>query len=72
MFKVDIRLWEFHRFQLSGQRNIKLVADFVKNKGFKIKYGDTNSLYLVCPEEYFQECDTAYDNGNGISKEKYW
>ncbi|RHZ63691.1 hypothetical protein Glove_328g103 [Diversispora epigaea] len=56
----------------AGQRNIKLVADFVKNKGFKIKYGDTDSLYLVCPEEYFQECDTAYDNGNGISKKKYW
>ncbi|CAG8678874.1 947_t:CDS:1, partial [Paraglomus brasilianum] len=56
----------------AGQQNIKLVADFVKNKGFKIKYGDTDSLYLVCPEEYFQECDTAYDNGNGISKEKYW
>ncbi|RHZ78554.1 hypothetical protein Glove_161g36 [Diversispora epigaea] len=24
------------------------------------------------PEEYFQECNTAYNNGNGISKEKYW
>ena len=56
----------------AGQQNIKLVADFVKNKEFKIKYGDTDSLYLVCPEEYFQECDTAYDNGNGILKEKYW
>ncbi|RHZ87187.1 hypothetical protein Glove_40g157 [Diversispora epigaea] len=58
----------------AGQRNIKLVADFVKNKGFQIKYGDTDSLYLVCPEEYFQECDTAYNDGNGnrISKEKYW
>jgi DNA polymerase elongation subunit (family B) len=56
----------------AGQRNIKLVADFVKSKGFKIIYGDTDSLYLVCPEEYFQECDEAYDNGNGISKEEYW
>jgi DNA polymerase elongation subunit (family B) len=37
----------------AGQRNIKLVADFVKNKGFGIKYGDTDSLYLVCPEECF-------------------
>ena len=24
-----------------GQKNIKLVTDFVKNKGFRIKYGDT-------------------------------
>jgi DNA polymerase elongation subunit (family B) len=56
----------------AGRRNIKLVADFVKSKGFQIKYGDTDSLYLVSPEEFFQECDTAYDNGNGLSKEEYW
>ena len=55
----------------AGQRNIKLVADFVKSKGFQIKYGDTDSLYLVCPEGCFQECDEAYDYGNGISKEEY-
>ena len=53
------------------QRNIKLVANFVKRKGFRIKYRDTDSLYLVCSEEFFQECDTAYDNGNGLSKEEY-
>ncbi|CAB5394376.1 unnamed protein product [Rhizophagus irregularis] len=56
----------------AGQRNIKLVADFVKRKGFGIKYGDTDFLYLVCPEERFQRCDEAYDSGNGISKEEYW
>src|SRR5271167_895181 len=56
----------------AGQRNIKLVADFVKSRGFGIKYGDTDSLYLVCPEESFQKCDEAYDSGNGISKEEYW
>ncbi|CAB5391326.1 unnamed protein product [Rhizophagus irregularis] len=56
----------------AGQRNIKLVADFVKRKGFGIKYGDMDSLYLVCPEERFQRCDEAYDSGNGISKEEYW
>ncbi|RGB26325.1 DNA polymerase family B-domain-containing protein [Rhizophagus diaphanus] len=46
----------------AGQRNIKLVADFVKSKGFQIKYGDTDSLYLFPPERCFQECDEAYDN----------
>jgi DNA polymerase elongation subunit (family B) len=56
----------------AGQKNIKLVADFVKNKGFGIKYGDTDSLYLICPEECFQKCDEAYVSGNGISKEEYW
>ena len=37
----------------AGQRNIKLVIDFVKKKGFGIKYGDTDSLYLVYSEERF-------------------
>ncbi|CAI2197662.1 10540_t:CDS:1, partial [Funneliformis geosporum] len=49
-----------------------LIADLVRRKGFGVKYGDTDSLYLVCPEECFQKCDEAYDNGNGISKEEYW
>ncbi|CAG8688408.1 1124_t:CDS:2, partial [Acaulospora colombiana] len=56
----------------AGQHNIKFVKSFVEDKGFKVKYGDTDSLYLVCPEEYFQECDIAYNNGNGISREDYW
>ncbi|PKY31988.1 DNA/RNA polymerase [Rhizophagus irregularis] len=56
----------------AGQRNIKLVTDFVKSRDFQIKYGDTDSLYLVPPERCFQECDEAYDGGNGISKEEYW
>ncbi|CAI2183967.1 3946_t:CDS:2 [Funneliformis geosporum] len=37
------------------QRNNKLVTNFVKRKRFGIKYGDTNSLYLICPEECFQK-----------------
>jgi len=53
----------------AGRRNIKLVVDFIKSKGFQIKYGNTDSLYLICPEEYFQECDETYSNE--ISKEKY-
>ncbi|RIA82476.1 hypothetical protein C1645_835302 [Glomus cerebriforme] len=52
------------------QKNIKLVADFVKNKEFRIKYGDTDSLYLVCPEESFQKYDEAYNNDR-ILKEEY-
>src|SRR2546430_13359395 len=57
---------------LAKQRNIKLVANFIKSKGFQIKYRDTDSLYLVCSEEFFQKCDTTYDNGNRLSKEEYW
>ncbi|CAI2188476.1 203_t:CDS:2 [Funneliformis geosporum] len=44
----------------------------LKSKRFSVKYGDTDSLYFVCPEKCFQKCDETYDNGNGISKEEYW
>jgi DNA polymerase elongation subunit (family B) len=47
-----------------GQFNIKLVADYVKQKGFHIKYGDTDSLYLVAPNKYFDECDMQFALGN--------
>src|SRR5438067_3373732 len=57
---------------LAGQKNIRLVADFVKSRGFQIKYENTDSLYIVCPEECFQECDKLYDYGNRIPKEEYW
>ncbi|CAI2195908.1 11880_t:CDS:1, partial [Funneliformis geosporum] len=56
----------------ASQRNIKLIANLVRSKRFSIKYGDTDSLYLICPEECFQECDKVYDSGNRISKEEYW
>ncbi|PKY43459.1 DNA/RNA polymerase [Rhizophagus irregularis] len=57
----------------AGQRNIKDVAEFVRKKGFKIKYGDTDSLYLVAPDSYYDQCDLAYNGGKGtISKLDYW
>ncbi|RIB28852.1 DNA polymerase family B-domain-containing protein [Gigaspora rosea] len=58
----------------AGQHNIKLVAEYVtKKKGFGIKYGDTDSLYLTCPIECYKECDLAYNNSKGtISKLEYW
>ncbi|RGB22389.1 hypothetical protein C1646_634151 [Rhizophagus diaphanus] len=55
----------------ADQRNIKLIADLIRSKRFSIKYGDTDSLYLVCPEEYFWKCDEKYISEK-ISKEKYW
>ncbi|RGB36485.1 hypothetical protein C1646_758039 [Rhizophagus diaphanus] len=33
--------------------------------------GDTDSLYLICLEEYFRKCDEKYISEK-ISKEKYW
>ncbi|RHZ47832.1 hypothetical protein Glove_566g69 [Diversispora epigaea] len=47
----------------AGQYYIKLVAEYVtKKKGFGVKYGDTDSLYLTCPDECYKECDIAYNN----------
>ncbi|GET64981.1 uncharacterized protein OCT59_029316 [Rhizophagus irregularis] len=57
----------------AGRENIKLVAEFMKKKGFGIKYGDTDSLYLTCPDSCYEKCDLAYNGGKGtISKLEYW
>ncbi|CAG8722015.1 14441_t:CDS:2, partial [Cetraspora pellucida] len=40
-------------------------------QGFDVKYGDTDSLYLTCPGECFQECDQKYKLDQ-LSREEYW
>ncbi|RGB29794.1 DNA polymerase family B-domain-containing protein [Rhizophagus diaphanus] len=55
----------------AGQYNIGLVAKFVSEKGFKIKYGDTDSLYLTCPDKYYEICNRAFNEGK-LSKKEYW
>ncbi|RGB28988.1 hypothetical protein C1646_767171 [Rhizophagus diaphanus] len=56
-----------------GQENIKRVAEYVRKKGFGIKYGNTNSLYLTCPDSCYEKYDLAYNNGKEeISKLEYW
>src|SRR6185369_5824642 len=55
----------------AGQYNIKLVANYVQQKGFRIVYGDTDSLYLILPDEIFSELDQQYQQGL-ISKHDYW
>ncbi|RIB01391.1 hypothetical protein C2G38_2296199 [Gigaspora rosea] len=54
-----------------SQFNIKLVAEYVLKKGYGIQYGDTDSLYLTCPEDNYKKCDLAYRN-NSISTLEYW
>ena len=56
---------------LAGKCILSLVAKFVIKIGFKIKYGDTDSLYLTCPDKYFEKCDEAFSRGE-LSKEAYW
>ncbi|PKC54086.1 ribonuclease H-like protein [Rhizophagus irregularis] len=35
-------------------------------------YANVLEYLSIPPERCFQECDEAYDGGNGISKEEYW
>ncbi|PKC54167.1 DNA/RNA polymerase, partial [Rhizophagus irregularis] len=57
----------------AGQEIIKHVAEYVRKKGFRIKYGDTDSLYLICPDSCYEKYDLAYNDGKGeISKLEYW
>ncbi|CAI2194937.1 13239_t:CDS:2 [Funneliformis geosporum] len=44
----------------SGKYNLNFVAEFITKKGFGIKYGDTNSLYLTCPDKYYEKCDEDF------------
>ena len=56
---------------LAGKYNLNLVAEFVTKKGFGIKYGDTDSLCLTCPDKYYEKCDEVFSRKE-LSKEKYW
>lgn len=44
----------------SGQYNIKLVAEETRRLGFKVEYGDTDSLYLECPDRVYTNTDRKY------------
>ena len=44
----------------AGKDNIQAVAEFIQARGFGLKYGDTDSLYLTCPSKHFVECDTEF------------
>ena len=44
----------------AGQFNIKMVKDFVESLGYLVKYGDTDSLYISCPNVVYLEEDIKY------------
>ena len=52
----------------AGKYNIKLVAEYVEKKGFQIKYGDTDSLYLTCPDKYFENVMKPFPEANFLKK----
>lgn len=55
----------------NGQKSIRLVKKFVEARGYRVLYGDTDSLYIACPEAIFADIDRQYINGE-ISKLDYW
>ncbi len=54
-----------------GQYNIKMVSNYIQELGYKVMYGDTDSVYVVCPEAVYAEVDKRYGDGE-ISKLEYW
>jgi DNA polymerase elongation subunit (family B) len=55
----------------NGQRSLKLVKQFVESKGYRVLYGDTDSLYLCIPDSYFKKLDDDYLAGR-VDKLAYW
>jgi DNA polymerase elongation subunit (family B) len=54
-----------------GQKTLKLVKSYVESKGYSVKYGDTDSLYVSPPETSFARVDADYESG-AISIQQYW
>lgn len=44
----------------AGQANLLLVKDYVEKLNHKVYYGDTDSLYISCPESYYLEKNKEY------------
>ncbi|CAI2173642.1 15928_t:CDS:2 [Funneliformis geosporum] len=55
----------------AGKYNFNLVAEFITKKGFGIKYGDTDSLYLTCLDKYYEKCNETFSRKD-LFKEAYW
>ena len=43
-----------------GQYNIKKVGQFAVDQGCILKYGDTDSVYVSCPQNTYTELDAKY------------
>lgn len=55
----------------AGRNILSYAYKFVSDIGCEIKYGDTDSLYISCPESVFTEVDRQFINTE-ISKIEYW
>ncbi|CAI2194010.1 1937_t:CDS:2, partial [Funneliformis geosporum] len=56
------------RTTIAEKYNLNLIAEFISKKGFDIKYRNTDSLYLTCPDRYYKKCDESFSRKE-LSKE---
>lgn len=54
-----------------GQRLLKSVKRYVEARDYTVLYGDTDSLYICCPDRMFADLDLAYESGQ-ITRFDYW
>lgn len=54
-----------------GRNNLMAVERYAKDNGFRVLYGDTDSLYLTAMDSYFSDVDKQYFDGK-IDRLKYW
>ena len=52
----------------AGKYNLNLVIEFVTKKGFGIKYSNTDSLYLIYSDKYYEKCNKAFSRKKLIKK----
>lgn len=55
----------------AGRSNINKIADWVCAQGYELRYGDTDSLYLMAPQSIFHQIDSDYETQK-MTKQEYW
>ncbi len=55
----------------AGQWIITSAVDFAVSRGYKLKYGDTDSMYLVAPDAVYADVDAALRGGT-LTREQHW
>jgi DNA polymerase elongation subunit (family B) len=55
----------------AGRYNIKRVAAYLRELGYTIEYGDTDSVYMCSPERIYADLDAEWARGE-MTLEAYW
>jgi DNA polymerase elongation subunit (family B) len=57
----------------AGRYNILRVAQLLRERGYTIVYGDTDSVYVSAPDSLYTAINARYHNeANAMSLEEYW